>query len=192
MQPLAESAYLVQDRRIPAALLRHPRFLGKLKQDHRTNVCFPHADQDGPCGYEIKNRRFTGFSRGGEKGLWVSAVRSTDTALVIAESGIDALSYAALHPDETARYASIGGAMNPGQPALVQAAVRRMGQGSRIVIATDNDPAGRDLADQLETLVQEAGRSDLTLVLDLPSADGADWNEVLKAQKSPGPASPGL
>jgi hypothetical protein len=24
----------------------------------------PHADQDGPCGYEIKNRGFTGFVRG--------------------------------------------------------------------------------------------------------------------------------
>jgi hypothetical protein len=48
---------------------------------------------------------------------------------VIAESGIDVLSYAALHPDEAARYVSTDGAMNPNQPALITAASARMGQG---------------------------------------------------------------
>jgi hypothetical protein len=57
----------------------------------------------------------------------------------IAESGIEALSYAALHPgaDDAARYASTGGAMNPNQPALIRAAIEKLGQGARIVIATD-------------------------------------------------------
>ena len=49
--------------------------------------------------------------------MWISGVQPTNTALVLAESGIDVLSYAVLHPDDDARYASFGGAMNPFQPA---------------------------------------------------------------------------
>jgi hypothetical protein len=33
--------------------------------------------------------------------------------------------------------------MNPGQPALIRAAVAKMPEGSTIIAATDNDPAGR-------------------------------------------------
>ncbi len=117
--------YLELERGIPAAVLGSPRFAGKIYMDARRNAVFPHRDHDGVCGYEIKNRGFTGFSKGGEKGLWVSACRKTDTALVIAESAIDALSYAILHPNPAARYASIGGKMSPGQPALIRAAIVR-------------------------------------------------------------------
>jgi hypothetical protein len=85
MKPLVTHRYVEEDRAIPRELLAHPR----------SNVIFAHADRDGPCGYEIKNRHFTGFAPGGEKGLWVSGVRRTDTALVLAESAIDALSYPA-------------------------------------------------------------------------------------------------
>lgn len=93
----------------------------KLRLDRRGRL------PDGPCGYEISNRGFTGFASGGEKGLWCSAARVGDTALVIAESGTDALAYAVLHPNENARYASTGGAMNPTQPALIRGALEKMG-----------------------------------------------------------------
>jgi hypothetical protein len=182
MKPLLFHRYLEEERCIPARLLKSSRFAGKLKVDFRANAIFPHADQQGPCGYEIKNRAFTGFAPGGEKGLWFSAASTGDTRLVIAESGIDALSHAVLHPDAHARYASTGGAMNPSQPALIRAAIERMGQGGRIVIATDNDEGGRDLADQIEALARETGRADLTIVRDLPPGAGQDWNDVLKAR----------
>lgn len=186
MKPLVFHRYLEDERALPATLLKSPRFAGKLKVDFRANAIFPHADQDGPCGYEIKNRNFTGFAKGGEKGLWFSAANRDDRTLVIAESGIDALSYAVLHPDAATRYASTGGAMNPNQPALIRAAIERMGQGrdgsfkSRVVIATDNDEGGRKLADQIEALARESGRADLDIVRDLPEGEGQDWNEVLK------------
>ena len=182
MKPLLFHRYLEEERCIPARLLKSARFAGKLQVDVRANAIFPHADQDGPCGYEIKNRAFTGFAPGGEKGLWFSAANTGDCTLVIAESGIDALSYAALHPDARARYASTGGAMNPNQPALIRAALQKMGQGSRIVIATDNDEGGRELADKIEALARETGRADLTIVRDLPEGEGQDWNEVLKSR----------
>jgi hypothetical protein len=181
MKPLISHRYLEEERKIPAALLQSPRFTGKIKVDVRANAIFPHADQDGPCGYEVKNHRFTGFSKGGEKGLWFSAARVGDTALVIAESGIDAVSYAALHLDENARYASTGGAMNPNQPALIRSAIEKMGQGASVVIATDNDAGGRVLAEQIETIAREAGRADLQIVQDLPEGEGNDWNDCLKA-----------
>jgi hypothetical protein len=181
MKPLLSHAYLEEGRGIPAPLLSSPRFAGKIKSDYRHNVIFPHADQDGPCGHEIKNKGFTGFAPGGEKGLWFSAARKEDTALVIAESGIDALSYAALFPDENARYTSIGGAMNPGQPALITSAIQKMPHGARVILAMDNDEAGRDLVGQIEALAQATGRTDLTIRRHLPEGEGEDWNDVLRA-----------
>jgi len=181
MKPLLTHAYLEEGRGLSAALLRHPRFADKIKTDFRGNAIFPHADKDGPCGYEIKNKGFTGFSPGGDKGLWFSAVRKDDTALVIAESAIDALSYAALHPDAHTRYASIGGAMNPNQPALIASAIGKMPPGAQIIIATDNDKAGRALAARIEALAREADAKDRSIIRHLPEGEGADWNVCLKA-----------
>lgn len=187
MKPLAFHGWLEDERAIPRAVLQDPRFAGKISIDFRANVVFPHAGLDGPCGYEIKNRGFTGFAKGGDKGLWFSAARAGDMTLVIAESGIDALSYAALHPDEHARYASTGGAMNPNQPALIAAAIAKMGQGARLVIATDNDDGGRALAEQIEALARESDRPDLSIFRDLPEGEGQDWNDVLRAGRGVGP-----
>jgi hypothetical protein len=97
MQPLVFYAWLEEERAIPRSRLLDPRFAGRIRVDFQANAVFPHASRDGPCGYEIKNQGFTGFARGGDKGLWLSAARAGDTAMVIAESGIDAFSYAALH-----------------------------------------------------------------------------------------------
>jgi len=113
MRPLITHRYLEEERAIPRSLLGHPCFAGRVLVDGRSNVVFPHADRDGPCGCEVKNRGFTGFAPGREKGLWISGVQRTDTTLVLADGGIGALSYAALHPYDGARYATFGGAMNP-------------------------------------------------------------------------------
>lgn len=190
MHPATRHPYLEQERGIPAAVLGSPRFAGKVRMDARRNAVFPHYDQDGLAGYEIKNRNFTGFPKGGEKGLWFSAVRKGDRHLVIAESAIDAISYAILHPEGAARYASIGGKMNPGQPALIRAAIERMPEGAVIIAATDNDPDGRVLAEEIETIMRATGRADLTFQADLPEGEGFDWNARLKScptYPAPGP-----
>ena len=67
-----------------------PRFAGCVRVDARHNALFPHYDRAGLCGFEIKNKDFTGFAAGGVKGLWYSAAKPTDTALVLVESAIDA------------------------------------------------------------------------------------------------------
>jgi hypothetical protein len=178
MKPLVTHRYLEEKRAIPRELLANPRFAGCVLMDARSNAIFPHADKDGPCGYEIKNQGFTGFAPGGEKGLWMSRVRRADTVLVIAESAIDALSYAALHPDENARYASFGGAMSPGQPALIQAAVERIPSGVVVRIATDSDEEGARFATIIEAVTVEAGKSELAVERVMPP-ETKDWNEVL-------------
>ncbi|HEX4594249.1 MAG TPA: DUF3991 domain-containing protein [Bryobacteraceae bacterium] len=87
--------YLEHERCVPAGVLLSPRFAGRMRIDSRGNTVFPHFDAVGLCGYEIKNRRFTGFAAGGEKGLWFSHTRCDDRRLILAESAIDALSHAA-------------------------------------------------------------------------------------------------
>ena len=178
MKPLVTHRYLEEKRAIPRELLANPRFAGCVLMDARSNAIFPHADKDGPCGYEIKNHGFTGFAPGGEKGLWILGVQRTDTALVLAESGIDALSYAALHPDDNARYASFGGTMNPSQPALIRAVIERLAPGMVVQIATDNDEDGAGFAVIIEGLVAEAGRRDLAVARAVP-IDAKDWNDAL-------------
>ena len=61
--------YLEQQRCLPAAVLLSPRFRGRMRIDSRGNTVFPHFDGAGLCGYEVKNRGFTGFAAGGQKGL---------------------------------------------------------------------------------------------------------------------------
>jgi hypothetical protein len=119
MKEARRHPYLEHERAIPADTLQSERFAGMIRIDLHGNAVFPHFDQFGLCGYELKNRNFTGFAPGGEKGLWSSHERESDTRLVLAESAIDALSHAVLFPDGGARYKSIGGQTNPRQPDLI-------------------------------------------------------------------------
>ena len=185
MRDAPRHPYLEYDRCLPAALLMAPRFAGRVRIDRRGNAVFPHFDGAGLCGYEIKNQRFTGFAAGGHKGLWLSHCRPQDRRLVLAESAIDALSYAVLFPDaeDQTRYGSLGGKPNFQQPALVQAIIARLPERSEIVAAFDADEAGRGLVDMLRLAVAgatERGRTDLIFKAHLPASEGVDWNHVLQ------------
>ena len=46
--------YLERERALPGALLALDRFAARLRIDARGNAVFPHFDQDGLSGYEIK------------------------------------------------------------------------------------------------------------------------------------------
>jgi len=177
--------YLERDRRVPADVLSSPRFQGLMRIDARGNTVFPHFDAAGLCGYEIKNRGFTGFAAGGKKGLWFSHTRPDDWRLVLSESAIDALSFATLFPDseDRTRYASLGGRPSLRQMALVQASVIKMADGAEIVAGFDADEAGRWLAMAIGDVVgkvrRHAGRNALGFRVHLPATEGEDWNQVL-------------
>jgi hypothetical protein len=179
MQDAPSHPYLENERSLPASLLSRPRFMGRIRIDVRGNAVFPHFDQEGLCGYEIKNKSFTGFASGGTKGLWLSHEQPDDNRIVFCESAIDALSHAVLFPDEHARYASIGGKLNPLQPELIRAAIARMPAKSKIVAAMDADADGAKLAEIIREAVQLTGRDDLAYVFQEPFAY-KDWNDQLR------------
>jgi hypothetical protein len=178
--------YLEQDRCVPAGVLLSPRFVGRMRMDSRGNTVFPHFDAAGLCGYEIKNRGFTGFAAGGQKGLWFSHTRRDDRCLILTESAIDALSYAALFPDaeDQTRYASLGGKPSRRQMGLLQAGIAKLTEEAEIVAAFDADPAGRRLTDEIRhvvaTVASRMERSDLIFKSHLPAQEGEDWNIVLQ------------
>ena len=188
--------YLETVRGLPAALLTSPRFRDRIRVDALGNAVFPHFDERGLCGYEIKNAGFTGFARGGRKGLWCSHGETTDTHLVICESAIDALSYAALFPSPTARYASLGGQVNARQHELLAAALKRLPHAFQVVAAMDADPTGQSLSrvvsDALAWVVIHDEREDLQFS-EHPPADAKDWNDALRYTRSPSfPTAPNL
>jgi hypothetical protein len=180
--------YLEHERCLPASLLSSPRFAGRVRTDRRGNAVFPHFDVAGLCGYEIKNHGFTGFAAGGKKGLWFSHTAPGDRRLVLTESAIDALSYAALFPDaeDRTRYASLGGKPNATQPGLVQSTIARLPEGAEIVAAFDPDEAGRLLANMVCMAVERAasktGRN-LIFQVHLPTQEGEDWNQVVQRER---------
>lgn len=178
----------MEARGIPREVLQHPRFAGRLKIDGKGAAVFPHVDADGEvCGYELKNRTasgatFTGFSPGGRKGIFISNTTSGDRRLVLTESGIDALSYAAIFGGmDVTRYASIGGRPTPVQRTIMRAAMLAMPGGSVIVAATDADEAGGLLAAGIKEIFDDCGRADLTYRRDEP-VGFKDWNDQLQAR----------
>ena len=186
MSEVARYLYLEQDRCVPAVVLCSPRFVGRMRMDSHGNTVFPHFDAAGLCGYEIKNRGFTGFAAGGQKGLWLSHTRRDDRRLILTESAIDALSYAALFPDEKdqTRYASLGGKPSQRQMGVLRAAIAKLPEEAEIAAAFDADPAGRRLMEETRELVVNVAsgtkRSDLVFKSHLPTQEGEDWNIVLQ------------
>jgi hypothetical protein len=165
-------------RGIGPDILMLPRFAGRVRVDERNNALFPHYDQEGLCGYEVKNKGFTGFAPGGVKGLWHSQALSTDRQLVLTESAIDAISHQVLHPDELwSRYMSTGGELSPKQPALLRAAMEKLPGGAVVLLAFDNDQGGEKLADEVRSFAP-AGRELRRVVPDV----GKDWNDMLKSR----------
>jgi Toprim-like/Protein of unknown function (DUF3991) len=173
--------YLLNERLIPASVLNHPRFAGRLRIDVRRNAVFPHINRDGICGYEIKNRGFTGFAPGGEKGLWCSRTDDDDNAIVICETAIDALSHFAIRRPQRTRYISTAGAFNATQPDLILAAILKLPDDAEIVNAVDNDDGGDRLTAQLEGILAQIPGPAHVLIDDRPSHRGEDWNDVLRA-----------
>lgn len=172
-KPLVRSPYL--ESRGIGDIIGSVRFHNRIRIDHRANLIFRHDDQQGDlCGFEKKNQGYTGFAEGGEKGLWGSHDFPDDTRIVFAESAIDALSYAQLFPDPSARYRSFGGGLNPKQPELIAAHIRILLVGAEVVAAVDADTAGDDFA----TII--ARQCSPMYLFRRHSPVEGDWNDVLK------------
>ena len=183
MRNVEEHPYL-KTRAVGKEILSLERFYGRVRIDQRGNAVFPHFDRQGLCGFEIKNKDFTGFSPGGEKGLWESHVFPKDNRLVIAESAIDALSFHALHGTPHTRYVSTAGGWDKDKtPDLIRKAAEEC-PGLDVILAFDNDEQGHEY----ETLAKQyLAESEKRLISSFPTALKTDWNDILKSQMFPTP-----
>jgi len=164
MAVIEGSEYLENTRKIPSQVFSSPRFHGKIYIDQRSNIIF------------------TGFAPNGEKGVWHSNLLESDQTLVIGESAIDLLSFAALHPSESARYLSLGGSLNKAQPELIQRSVEKMPENAEIILAMDNDDGGKAMVEAVKGCISpQIGRDRLISVF-TPSGKGQDWNDALRAK----------
>jgi Toprim-like/Protein of unknown function (DUF3991) len=192
MKPIdGQHQYLEEVRKIPAHIRTDPLFADRIRIDQYKNAIFPHYNKDGLCGYEMKNRNITGFASGATKGLWCSQIGSDDRRLVIAETAIDALSYAAIKGQPYSRYVSTAGELNPDQPFLLEAAMKKLPAGGQVVLAVDHDAGGDKIGAKIEAIFLSIGRSQLALVRDVPLTVGNDWNDQLRSAVSiacPAPA----
>ena len=164
-------------RGIGPDVLALDRFAGCVRVDQRNNALFPHYDGEGICGYEIKNKGFTGFAPGGMKGLWSSRIRENDNQLVLVESAIDAFSYHILHGDNRTRYVSTGGELNPRQPGLIREAIGKMPEDILILLAFDYDKGGEKIAEEVRAVIP-LERQNRRILPDVGT--GKDWNDMLK------------
>lgn len=193
MQSIAgHHAYLVDERAIPMKIITSDRMAGRVLRDDRGNVVFPHWNKYGYCGYEIKNSGFTGFSKHGMKGLWAVGKKDEDHRMVIGESALDAMSYAALFGFEGTRLVSTAGAMNPHQPALLRQAMANMPAGSQIIAAVDHDEGGDAMAEHLEVIYLALRRTDIAFKRHSPLSTGEDWNDSVRASVAKAEPFPGM
>ena len=71
MQNEPSHPYLENERGLSPALLGSARFAGQMRTDAMGNAVFPHYDQDGLCGYAIKNKGFHRIRQGRREGAVV-------------------------------------------------------------------------------------------------------------------------
>jgi len=160
----------LESRGIEQSTLKH--FNSRVFADQRGNAIFPHYDSDGVCGLEIKNEKFTGFSKSGEKGLWFAGPKEPER-IVVCESAIDCISHYQLKPSKTTMYVSTGGKMSPAAKQSLETLLEN-NKDTEIVAAFDNDKAGREYAQNLCDMAEHE------IKVDKPELK--DWNEQLQHQ----------
>lgn len=150
-------------------------FSKQTRQDERSNACFLHRNaKGGVIGWEKKNKGFTGFSSGGNKGLFIQKLDSNPTQTVILfESAIDAMSFYELgHAQEGDEYIAIGGAPSPEQQQMLLDRIKS--SGAHVCIAFDKDAAGDSLAGRIATLLEQNN-----ITSERITSQFKDWNEDL-------------
>ncbi len=179
-----DSLLYLNNRGIPDDVINDCRFKGRIFRDKRRNAIFPHFDEHGLCGYEIKNKNYTGFASGGIKTIWISQCFKQDKTLVFTESAIETLSHYTLYREAGYRYISIGGSWSDDAEIIMLKIIDSF-KGSQILIAFNNDNAGNNMAKKLRSAIGGKRLSQFDVLEIYPMDDGQDWNDVLR-EKTPG------
>ncbi len=181
MKPFVGHRYLEHERGLSREVLTGPRFTGTIFLDPGKygNAIFPHYDAGGMVtGFASLNRKFKQFEKGGMKTLWQSVGRDTDRRLVIAEGYVNAISYHLLNPREDTRYAVTEGRLSKeDQFPFIQSVIAALPANMELIVATDADPGGRQIAEDLFTIAEHAKRADIMVTRHEPAVEGVDWND---------------
>lgn len=167
--------YLIGDRKIPTWIFGDPRFQGIiLKDPDRGNVMFPHRNQAGICGYEVRNRKFAGY-QGKREGFWITNGYRESMSIMICESAIDCLSHAALFPDQKNAYISLSGSMSREQKAFLKKILEwAFRTRKEIISGVDQDPAGDSFRRTFNNLAPTG-----MFIRPMFPPEAKDWNDVI-------------
>ena len=178
--------YLNKTRGISAGIIGHMIKHGYLYQDVRNNCVFVGRDREGEVCYGMlrstySNGTFKGDLKGCDydKGMLVSHDANT---LVVTEAAIDAMSYMELMNMDGRDYRE-NDYLILGSTTKWKALEYRIqtGQFSKVILALDNDDAGRLGNAKLAELLKELSFTG-DVITDTPK--GKDWNDDLKEIRS--------
>ncbi len=165
--------YLTTVRALAGALVDQLRSAGWLGADYRKNAFFLKQDGNRTTSAELKGTGRSLYSGSiGRSSEGVFIVEGGTDKLAVCEAPIDAISYVQMHPQSTA--IAVGGSGK--WRAAINYLVKYRDRFLDVVCASDNDKAGKDMADNLG------------LPHEPPAAPYGDWNEALQAQT----AAPGV
>jgi hypothetical protein len=161
--------YLVQERKLPAALLQILVRSGTLYADGQVNAVFVLLDAaTKPVGAELRGTTalaWRGMAPGSRKDRgFFSVSASTGQAIILCESAIDALSCHALHPD----YCCLSTSGARPDPTWLATLIE---QALPIYCGFDADPTGDAMAQRMHQLHPSIRRL-------RPAAK--DWNDLLR------------
>ena len=162
-------SYLVEERKLPATLLEPHTRSGTLYADARANAVFVLLDTaTHPVGAELRGTSglaWRGMAPGSRKDRGFFSVSAPSShAVVLCESGIDALSCHALHPE----YCCLSTSGARPDPAWLAAVIS---QGLPIYCGFDADSTGETMAQRMHDVHPSVRRL-------RPAAK--DWNELLR------------
>lgn len=181
--------YLINERKIESRFVKSCIEKGLIAQDKRKNVVFKWIDRNGQIiGAEKQGTVPTKYGKNTYKYIFPNEVQhvgfyfdiGTPEAIYFFESPIDALSYLSIHPNlKNVRLQSLSGV----KPKTLLKSVKTAHEDEKlsikkIVVCVDNDKAGRQFKDYIQSITKEG-----LFESDLPKEEGLDWNNVLQAQK---------
>lgn len=183
-QPIDAGHAFLRSRHLTEWLLRLPSLADRVLQDARGNAVFVYHDSEGPCGLELRNDGFKGFTEGSVRGLWHASDSQRIDTLILAESPIDALSIPTMQGNwEGMRLIAFGGSISERQRGLIQRAAERLPERCLVKLCFDRDQSGDRYCQIIEQVLAESGRDDLAIMRSPPKHK--DYNEDL-AHRSAG------
>ena len=171
--------YLVGKRKIHIKIVEKLLNNNFIYQDKAGNVVFVSRDMaDKPAGAELKSENFKGLVKGSSRDTGAFQMRTSgsgDKKLVITESAIDAISYFSQKIPVNSTIISTSGVM-PHTTKFVDDYIQKQDI-KKVIIAYDNDNAGRTNAESLKTDLKTKYPD---LSVEIERSKGKDWNEDLQ------------